>query len=702
MSAPLHVLPEGDGRPLLAPARRLPRAGEPLLRGLRAVDRLFDRVYGSALNPLYQTGSLVVAMLLVMVASGLYLFLLYETGRPYASMQKIEQDAIGAFARSLHRYSADASVVLVVIHAVRMFLQGKNWGARTLAWVSGIGALGVLFFCGWTGLILVFDELGIELAEKGARILDLVPIFPEPLVSTFSGATPLGASFVFTNLFLHVSLPLGLLAAIGVHVLRLSRPRLLPPRRVFVSVVVGLAALSLVWPITLSAPADVRALAGSYDTDWFFAFWLPLVDIVGPAGTVAALGLVAVVALTAGLWWRPPPAEAPRPSFVDEPNCRGCAQCYEDCPYGAISMVPRSVGTGSESVALVDPDLCTSCGVCSASCDVLRVGPPGKRGRDLLQVVKRYAAERDLEGALVMVGCTHNPAARALELSGVRLERFPVECAGSLHLTSVRAFLKRGAAGVVLHSCTPREAPFRDGPHWLRARLDEGRPVGLPKDADRERVLLLGHTEGELDDAYAELASFAAAVGASSGASSAVSTGAVVSNRARSRRVLRWAARMALSAGLLFALASPRLLLAGSEPEGGVLRLAWRDGGPPVEVCRALSEAERAALPAHMQRVEQCSRRYLDHQLRVVVNGHALLERRVTAGGARQDRPSRVLAELPLSAGVQQVLIEYRALHDEGDDSSRSIRLEQALRVEPGRVYEVGYDEDAGGLFLRP
>src|SRR5690606_30727177 len=121
MSAPPAFLPEESRRPLLAPARRLPRAGEPLARALRTVDRVFDRVYGSALNPLYQTGSLVVAMLLVMLVSGLYLFLLYETGRPYASMQEIDASPLARFARSLHRYSADASIVLVVLHATRMF-----------------------------------------------------------------------------------------------------------------------------------------------------------------------------------------------------------------------------------------------------------------------------------------------------------------------------------------------------------------------------------------------------------------------------------------------------------------------------------------------------------------------------------------------------------------------------------------------------
>src|SRR5690606_29695386 len=127
-----------------------------------------------------------------------------------------------------------------------------------------------------------------------------------------------------------------------------------------------------------------------------------------------------------------------------------------------------------------------------------------------LHAVKLYTAENDLDGALVLVGCSHNPAAAALTVDGVRLERFPVECAGSVHLTSVRAFLKRGALGVVIMSCSPRDCQYRHGPRWLSARLDESRHPGLPQDADRERVLMLQHPEGELDEARDELARFAA------------------------------------------------------------------------------------------------------------------------------------------------------------------------------------------------
>ncbi len=695
MSAPQH-LPEGpsdDEGTALPVSARLPRIGEHLRRPLQLVDRVFDRVYGSALNPLYQTGSLIVAMLLVMLVSGLYLFLLYDTARPYESMQAIQAQPLGRFLRSLHRYSADASIALVAVHAIRMFLQGRNWGARALAWLSGIVALGILLVCGWTGLVLVWDELALEVALRGAGVLDLLPIFPEPIASIFVSGSSVGASFFFTNLFLHLALPTGLLTALGVHVLRLARPQLFPPRRVLLTVVTALAALALVWPVALAPGAKLDELPGSLGMDWYFTFWLPLFASVGPAGTVSILGALGLLAASAIWWWRPGKVERPPPAYVDEPNCRGCSQCYEDCPYGAITMVPRSVGHGSEIVARVDPALCTSCGICTASCDVLRVGPPGRRGRDLLQIVKRYAAVRDLSDALIWVGCNHNPAAAGMELEGIRVERFPIECAGSLHLTSVRAFLKRGALGVVIASCTPRDCQFRHGPRWVRARLDEARHPGLPQGADRERVLLLSHSEGELDEARVALKDFVARV-----APFMSSVSEVTKRTPTALRVAgRWLLRGVVSFAIVSALAAPRLLRAGAEPNEGVLRLAFSDVGAKVDVCREISDSEREAMPVHMRTLDQrqCRRSFLDHHLRVTVDGRTLIDKRVEAGGARHDRPARVLEQVSLAPGPHEVSVEYVPLVQgvpDGDAAGvRELRLEQRLSVVAGRIHRVSY-----------
>lgn len=71
--------------------------------------------------------------------------------------------------------------------------------------------------------------------------------------------------------------------------------------------------------------------------------------------------------------------------MVEEKHCTGCSQCYQDCPFDALSMVEREIPSRvTDVVARVDPALCVSCGICSGSCAPMGLGPPLRTGRDQL------------------------------------------------------------------------------------------------------------------------------------------------------------------------------------------------------------------------------------------------------------------------------------------------------------------------------
>ena len=54
---------------------------------------------------------------------------------------------------------------------------------------------------------------------------------------------------------------------------------------------------------------------------------------------------------------------------IDKSTCIGCFDCATQCPYDAITMVPRTDGKPFTSQAQVDPARCIGCGVCAGSCD---------------------------------------------------------------------------------------------------------------------------------------------------------------------------------------------------------------------------------------------------------------------------------------------------------------------------------------------
>src|SRR5687768_2192966 len=133
-----------------------PRAS---FRWLSRLDGWVNRVYTSRYNPLYHSGALTIALLLVLLVTGLYLLLFYRLGAPYASVTRMnDQVWVGRWVRGLHRFASDAAVIASLVHAFRMYAQRRTWGPRTLAWVSGVLLLAVILVSGWTGYVLVWDS----------------------------------------------------------------------------------------------------------------------------------------------------------------------------------------------------------------------------------------------------------------------------------------------------------------------------------------------------------------------------------------------------------------------------------------------------------------------------------------------------------------------------------------------------------------
>ncbi len=146
-------------------------------RLLSIVDAIANRLFGVAWNPVYQSGTLAVAMLCVLIATGLYLVIVYRVGAPSSSVAHIAADPwLGAWMRSAHRYASDLFVLAALLHLWRMFAQRRSWGPRALAWTSGVFLLGAGLICAWTGFVMAWDSFGERLARAGARMLDVLPI----------------------------------------------------------------------------------------------------------------------------------------------------------------------------------------------------------------------------------------------------------------------------------------------------------------------------------------------------------------------------------------------------------------------------------------------------------------------------------------------------------------------------------------------
>ena len=499
------INPEGAQGTRRAAKRQRPGSGAGI-GALARMDAAFNALYTWRGNPLYHSGALVVACFAVLMVTGVYLLLFYRIGAPYESVAGIHAQWWGGrWIRGMHRYVSDLAVVAALFHGFRMFAQRRTWGPRALAWVSGVVLLGIFFVCGWTGYVMVWDAHGQLLAVEGARLLDALPVFSEPLGRAFTGEEPVPDAFFFMNLFAHIALPVGIALFLWVHVSRLARAQLLPPKPLMWGAVALVATVALAWPPPLGPEADLLRQPGRVPTDWAYGFWLPAARSMAAGWVWVAGGVVVLAILLVPLLTKPRAGKAPQPSWVNPRYCTGCEQCYVDCPYEAISMVERDDGRDG-LVGLVDPAKCVSCGVCAGSCAPMGVGPPGRTGRDQLARVNDFVAQvRPGPHDLVVVGCMHGAAGRiaaeeadAAGSNGTgSLRMFPIGCVGNLHTSAIEYLVRAGAGGVVIAACPPRDCRSREGVKWFDERVWSGRDAELQDRVDRSRITVVYAGSGE-------------------------------------------------------------------------------------------------------------------------------------------------------------------------------------------------------------
>lgn len=474
-------------------------------RALAALDALAGRLYGWRWNPLHQPGTVAVVSLLVLIATGLYLILVYRVGDPAASVARLAADPwLGRWIRSLHRYASDLFIIAALFHAFRLWSQDRSWGPRVLAWLSGSVLLGVGLLCAWTGFVMAWDTFGYRLALQGGHLFDALPIFSEPLSRIFAGDQPVPSAFYFVNLFLHIALPLGMGVLLWLHVSRLARPTFLPPRRVTRSIIAVLTLAAIALPVRFEAAADPLVLPRVTAINLPSAWWLPITERLSPLGGWLFLGAMFSLLLAVPFLSR----RRKSPSVVDPRLCTGCNQCPQDCPWHAITMVERDDDRPT-LVALVNQDLCVSCGICAGSCAPMGVGPPGRTGRDQLATLRERNASHKPRG-IVLVCCTETPAAHrdALVARGATLH--PVGCVGNLHSSVVELLIRGGADGVMIAGCPPRDCLGREGPKWLHERLYNDREAELQPRVDRRRIRTATFAPGMLSESVAAFDKFRA------------------------------------------------------------------------------------------------------------------------------------------------------------------------------------------------
>lgn len=287
-----------------------------MIRGLQRLIRwlfmyaeaVFNRAFGDRLNPLYYLGAIVFFLFWIVAATGLYLFIFFDTAvnGAYASVEALThgQRFVGGIMRSAHRYASDGMVVLMFVHMLRCFAFDRLRDFRWFAWVTGVALIWFVYVSGIGGYMLPWDRLAQFVTVASFEWLDWLPGFGGSLIRNVIYPESVDDRFFSLLVFMHIGAPLLTLLLMWVHIQRVPKADTQPPRPIAIGLSAMLVLMSLWQPVlSQGGPADLATAVSEVALDWFYLGFFPLIYSM-PLGETWALAIGISVLLTLLPWLR--------------------------------------------------------------------------------------------------------------------------------------------------------------------------------------------------------------------------------------------------------------------------------------------------------------------------------------------------------------------------------------------------------------
>lgn len=477
------------------------------------LDRRLDAAFGTRANPLRQLGTLGFLAFWLLAVSGIWLYAMLETSASgaYLSIERLSRSpwSPGGLMRSLHRYSADAFVLLTALHLLREASLGRWRHFRRFSWLTGTAVLPLLAIAAVGGFWLNWDRLGQFSAVATAELLDALPMLAGSLARNFIGVETISDRLFSLFVFVHLGVSLLALFGLWFHLQRLPRAAVFPPPALAAGTVATLALLAAVAPVAGQGAADLSSVPARLALDWLLLAVHPLMYATSAGFTwgllLGAFGLLLVLPLLPAGSLRSRAAALPA-AVVDAANCNGCRRCEADCPYGAITMVPHPDARPGTQLARVDAARCAGCGICAGACPSatpFRSASALVSGIDLPQLTADTLRRRLREGLaaspaarpVVVFGCAQGADPGAMAAPDV--VAIALICSAQLAPSFVEYALRDGAAHIVVASCRDGGCAFRHGARITAERLARRRAPRLRASVPRAQVHRVEADAGE-------------------------------------------------------------------------------------------------------------------------------------------------------------------------------------------------------------
>ncbi len=206
----------------------------PLDRSLTMTSNVFFHLHPVKVNRRsirwsYTFGLGVISTILfaVLTFTGVMLMFFYvpSVERAYSTMKDIQLSVpLGEFTRNMHRWSAHAMVLVVILHMVRVFYTGGYKPPREFNWIVGVVLLLLTLGASFTGYLLPWDQLSFWAITVGTNIASYAPVVGDAAKNVLLGGSDVGQNALIRFYTLHIAmLPLILIVLISVHLWRVRK-----------------------------------------------------------------------------------------------------------------------------------------------------------------------------------------------------------------------------------------------------------------------------------------------------------------------------------------------------------------------------------------------------------------------------------------------------------------------------------------------
>ncbi len=183
----------------------------------------------------YYLGGITLFLFGVQVVTGTLLSLYYKPTpeTAYDSVKYITSVVeFGWLIRSIHHWGANLMVICLVLHLIRIFVQGAYKYPRELTWLVGVGLLAATIGFGFTGYLLPWDQRAFWATTVGTEIAGGVPVVGEALLQLLRGGPDVTDATLGRFFGMHILvLPLTIGALLVIHLTIVHQLGLANPKR---------------------------------------------------------------------------------------------------------------------------------------------------------------------------------------------------------------------------------------------------------------------------------------------------------------------------------------------------------------------------------------------------------------------------------------------------------------------------------------